>query len=110
MIFKTSNTDNRLMDKGFFVPSYTRFTATGAQWLVLNTNITFVGIDYMSVAVYDEVVRVHTTLLSSHKIIPVENLKLDDIVPGNYNVLCFPLKVIAEAGPVRCILLDTACQ
>ncbi|XP_027063081.1 cyclase-like protein 2 [Coffea arabica] len=110
VIFKTANTDNRLMDTGFFVPNYTGFTATGADWLVKNTNITFVGIDYMSVAVIDEIVPVHITLLTSHKIIPVENLKLDGIAPGNYNVLCLPLKVVAEAAPVRCILLDAACH
>lgn len=109
VIFKTSNTDNSLMDKQEFVGNYTGFTKDGAKWLVKNTRIKFVGIDYMSVAIKDKVYSVYKRLLKGNSIIPVENLKLDGIEPGPYNVYCLPLRLIAEAAPVRCVLVNTTC-
>lgn len=106
VIFKTSNTCRKLMDQQKFESKYTGFTVAGAQRLVHKTDVTFVGIDYMSVAAFDDVVGVHKVFLGAHRgIIPVENLKLDEVEPGFYTVYCLPIRILAEAGPARCILM-----
>ncbi|XP_027162170.1 cyclase-like protein 3 [Coffea eugenioides] len=106
VIFKTQNTYRKLMDQQKFEGNFTGFTVGGAQRLVHKTDVTFVGIDYMSVAVEDQIVGVHKIFLgASRGIIPVENLKLDEVEPGCYTVYCLPLRVLAEAGPARCILV-----
>ncbi|KAL3515309.1 hypothetical protein ACH5RR_022211 [Cinchona calisaya] len=102
VIFKTQNTDGQLMDKR----DYTGFTADGAKYLVDYTDIKFVGIDYMSVARKDEIAAVHQILLDPNKgIIPVGNLKLDQVNPGFYSMNCLPLRILTAAAPVRCILV-----
>lgn len=107
VIFKTLNTDRNLMQMREFTPNYTAFTTDGAEWLVKNTNIKLVGIDYMSVAIKDEIVPVHKVLLARKDIIPVENLKLDEIKPGSYTIHCLPLRLPkADGSPARCILIQ----
>lgn len=107
VLFKTLNTDRRLMHQAEFDGSYTAFTTTGARYLVDNTDIKLVGIDYLSIGigVQDEVIGVHLTLLNMKDIIPVEGLNLDDVVPGIYTVRCHPLRFPGfDGSPARCIL------
>ncbi|KAL3515310.1 hypothetical protein ACH5RR_022212 [Cinchona calisaya] len=102
VIFKTRNTERKLMDQLAFEADYTAFTADGAKYLVDNTDIKFVGIDYMSIAKKEEICPVHQILLDQNRgIIPVENLKLDGVEPGSYTINCLPLRILAEAAPVR---------
>ncbi|KAK4377253.1 hypothetical protein RND71_003549 [Anisodus tanguticus] len=82
------------------------FMKDGAQWLVDNTDIKLVGIDYLSIAAYDDLIPVHLVFLKSREIIVVEALKLDDIEAGIYTVHCLTLRMLgAEGSPVRCILI-----
>ncbi|XP_010692763.3 cyclase-like protein 2 isoform X2 [Beta vulgaris subsp. vulgaris] len=46
VLFRTLNTDRHLMFKKEFDSSYVGFTEDGAQWLVDNTDIKLVGVDY----------------------------------------------------------------
>ncbi|GJM90442.1 hypothetical protein PR202_ga06722 [Eleusine coracana subsp. coracana] len=106
------------------VPRNTNITEDGAQWLVDNTDIKLVGVDYLSVAAFDYLISAHVVFfkktedlhakfhLISKKnmfltdIIPVEGLKLDDVEAGAYMLHCLPLRLIgAEGSPVRCILI-----
>ncbi|KAE9447144.1 hypothetical protein C3L33_20941, partial [Rhododendron williamsianum] len=179
VLFRTLNTDRRLMWKKNFDTSYVGFMKDGAQWLVDNTDIKLVGkdtieyskiyhlefngahvavepciicyvtlasgivaqsleisywrkrcsvverslslppywakdcpfkyelgIDYLSVAAYDDLIPSHLVLLESREIILVEGLKLDDVKPGLYSVHCLPLRLLgAEGSPIRCILI-----
>ncbi|GAA0155160.1 cyclase [Lithospermum erythrorhizon] len=106
VIFRTSNTDRKLMWKKEFDLSYSGFMKDGAQWLVDNTDIKLVGIDYLSVAAFDDLVPAHLVFLKSREIILVEGLKLDNVQPGLYNVHCLPLRILgAEGSPIRCILI-----
>ncbi|XP_042507223.1 cyclase-like protein 2 [Macadamia integrifolia] len=105
VLFRTSNTDRRLMWKKFD-SSYVGFMKDGAKWLVENTDIKLVGIDYLSVAAYDDLVPAHLVFLEGREVILVEGLKLDDINPGIYSVHCLPLRLRgAEGSPIRCILI-----
>ncbi|XP_019227436.1 PREDICTED: uncharacterized protein LOC109208739 isoform X1 [Nicotiana attenuata] len=106
VLFRTLNTDRRLMWKKAFDTSYVGFMKDGAQWLVDNTDIKLVGIDYLSVAAFDDLIPSHLVFLKSREIILVEGLKLDDIETGIYNVHCLPLRLLgAEGSPIRCILI-----
>ncbi|KAL3517078.1 hypothetical protein ACH5RR_023980 [Cinchona calisaya] len=106
VLFRTLNTDRRLMHKKEFDTSYVGFMKDGAQWLVDHTDIKLVGIDYLSVAAFDDLIPSHLVFLESREIILVEGLKLDGVQPGIYSVHCLPLRLLgAEGSPIRCILI-----
>ncbi|KAL6010407.1 hypothetical protein ACLOJK_000838 [Asimina triloba] len=79
-------TGKGLMWKRDFDTSYTGFTKDGAQWLVDNTDIKLVGVDYLSVAAWSDLIPAHLVFLKSREIILVEGLKLDNVKPGIYTL------------------------
>ncbi|XP_058769488.1 cyclase-like protein 2 [Vicia villosa] len=106
VLFRTLNTDRQLMFQKEFDSNYVGFTVDGAKWLVENTDIKLVGIDYLSVASYDYLIPSHLVFLKDREIILVESLKLDDVPAGLYSVHCLPLRLAgAEGSPIRCILI-----
>ncbi|XP_076959199.1 cyclase-like protein 2 [Bidens hawaiensis] len=106
VLFRTLNTDRRLMWEKRFDTSYVGFTKDGAQWLKDNTDIKLVGTDYLSVAAYDYLVSAHRVFLKNREIILVEGLKLVDLEAGIYDVHCLPLRLFgAEGSPIRCVLI-----
>ncbi|KAF8098413.1 hypothetical protein N665_0268s0080 [Sinapis alba] len=106
VLFRTSNTDRGLMYKRKEDLSFVGFSADGAKWLVENTDIKLVGVDYLSVAAYDDLDSAHIELLKT-RIIPVEGLNLDEVEAGLYYVNCLPMRLVgAEGSPVRCVLLS----
>ncbi|GAV81676.1 Cyclase domain-containing protein [Cephalotus follicularis] len=106
VLFRTLNTDRRLMYKKEFDSSYVGFMKDGAKYLVENTDIKLVGIDYLSVAAYDDLIPSHLEFLEGREHILVEGLKLDDVQPGIYTVHCLPLRLLgSEGSPIRCILI-----
>ncbi|KAH8935047.1 hypothetical protein BDL97_17G010100 [Sphagnum fallax] len=93
IIFRTLNTD-----------SYVGLTTDGAEWIVTQTKIRFIGIDYLPIAAYINLVSAHQVLLKK-KLILVEGLNLDDVDMGLYITHCLPLKLMqAEGCPIPCIL------
>ncbi|XP_074313175.1 cyclase-like protein 2 [Silene latifolia] len=106
VLFRTLNTDRKLMFQKEFDSSYVAFEKDGAQWLIDNTDIKLVGVDYLSAASFDHLESSHLVFLESKEIILVEGLKLDDVPAGMYNVHCLPLRLLgAEGSPIRCILI-----
>ncbi|CAN1276702.1 Cyclase-like protein 2 [Linum perenne] len=106
VLFRTLNTDRRLMFKKEFDSSFVGFMADGAQWLVDNTDIKLVGVDYLSAAAFVNAAPSHLAFLKNREIILVEALKLDNVEAGLYNVHCLPLRLVgAEGSPARCILI-----
>ena len=53
------------MHQRAFDYSYTAFTADGAQWLVDNTEIALIGIDYLSIAIHDDLTGPHDIVLGA---------------------------------------------
>ncbi|KAK8659764.1 hypothetical protein V6N13_029958 [Hibiscus sabdariffa] len=105
VLFKTLNTDRMLMHKTEFTSDFTGFKKDGAQWLVDNTDIKLVGLDYLSVSAYDDASPTHHIFLRNREIHLVEGLNLDGIEPGKYTVNCLPLRMVGADGcPTRCIL------
>ncbi|KAI4295688.1 hypothetical protein L6164_035705 [Bauhinia variegata] len=106
VLFRTLNTDRKLMFQKEFDSSNVGFMEDGAKWLAENTDIKLVGIDYLSAAAYVHSVPSHLVFLKSREIILVEGLKLDDVPAGIYSVRCLPLRLFgSEASPIRCILI-----
>jgi arylformamidase len=105
LLLRTRNSDRWMQGKGPFFQDYVGVTQDGAQWL-LDRGVRLVGIDYLSVAAYDDTVAVHRLLLHAGVIL-VEGLSLGGIAPGSYRLVCLPLKLAGvEGAPARAILID----
>ena len=85
-------------------PDASALSECGARRLV-DRGVKLVGIDGLSIGFSDQSDAVHRILLAAGVII-VESLNLADVPPGEYQLICLPLKLTgAEAAPARAILL-----
>ncbi len=101
VLFKTRN--SYLWSQKSFVKDYVYITPGAARSLV-NDGIKLVGIDYLSVDKFDAEPETHMTLLSAGLII-VEGLDLREVEPGDYEMICLPLKVKdGDGAPARVVL------
>jgi len=107
VLFRTLNTDRQLMWKKEFATDYVGFTKDGAEWLVENTDIKLVGVDYLNVATYFDAIPAHHAFLEAREIIIVEAVKLDHYIQaGIYSLHCLPLRLpTSDGSPARCILI-----
>jgi len=77
---------------------------SGAEWIVQH-GIQLVGVDYLSVGAYEGGIPTHEILLSNG-VVPVEGLDLSRIEPGEYQLICLPLKLKdCDGAPVRAVLM-----
>lgn len=105
LLLKTGN--SRLWQESSFSPDYTALSVDGAQYLV-EAGVKLVGIDYLSIEGMDGDGTVHRTLLKNDVLV-VEGLNLEGIDPGEYELICLPLKVKGGDGaPVRALLRGPA--
>eukprot|EP01024_Parvocaulis_polyphysoides_P028417 TRINITY_DN2571_c0_g3_i1.p1 TRINITY_DN2571_c0_g3~~TRINITY_DN2571_c0_g3_i1.p1 ORF type:complete len:251 (-),score=53.39 TRINITY_DN2571_c0_g3_i1:594-1346(-) len=103
VLFKTKNTERKLMYSKEFVTDYVGVDKSGAEWIVEN-GIKLVGLDYLSVLMYPDGASGHQVLLSA-RVILVEGLSLGEVEPGLYELICLPLKIQgANGSPARCVL------
>lgn len=79
------------------------YLSVKAAELAVSMGIELLGIDTLSVDPPDSA-NVHEILLGAS--IPIlENLLLDDVQPGDYLLMCFPLKITrGDGAPVRAFL------
>jgi len=90
-------------DGGAFRDDYVALTADGARW-VAERGIRLVGIDYLSIGLFDDGAETHRILMRGGVTI-LEGLDLSAVEPGRYRLTCLPLKLTAtEAAPARAIL------
>jgi arylformamidase len=88
-----------------FYEDYVAVTQSGAQWLV-DHDVKLIGVDYLSVAPYNDLVVPHQILLGA-KVVIVEGLNLAKTIPGLYELVCLPLKLAGSDGsPARAILIE----
>lgn len=105
LLFRTRNSEWWGRGGDQFQEDYVGVTEDGARWLI-DRGVRLVGVDYLSVAPYDELVPPHRTLLGAGLIV-VEGLDLRGIAPGEYQFVCLPLKVAGGDGaPARAILIE----
>ena len=72
---------------------------------MVECGIQTVGVDYLSVGGFrQDMLATHQTLLGA-EIWIVEGLNLSAVPPGNYELVCLPLKLVGSDGsPARAVL------
>ncbi|MCZ8104148.1 MAG: cyclase family protein [Microcystis aeruginosa Ma_OC_H_19870700_S124] len=86
-----------------FRPDFVALTADAAQWVV-ERGIRLIGVDYLSVQRFQDGPETHIILLKSEVVI-IEGLNLTNVTPGEYKLICLPLKLEGvEGAPARVVL------
>jgi arylformamidase len=97
VLLKTRNSELWKLDS--FAENFLSLTADAARVLV-DAGVRLVGIDYLSIG--DE--AAHSVLLAAD-VIPIEGLDLRGVEPGEYELVCAPLKLVGSDGaPARVLL------
>jgi arylformamidase len=104
ILFKTRN--SRLWPHGYdvFSKTFVAISADGARYLV-ECGVRTVGVDYLSVGAFEgDGVETHQVLLGGGLWL-IEGLNLSAITPGEYDLVCLPLKIEGGDGaPARAAL------
>jgi len=103
ILLKTRNSRENWPDGGFR-KDFVALTAGAAEHLA-STGILCVGVDYLSVGPFQgDGKEVHTTLLGAGVWV-IEGLDLSDVKPGEYELVCLPLRIAnGDGSPGRAIL------
>jgi arylformamidase len=94
-----------LLGRSGFEEDYVAVSREAAEYLV-EVGVETVGVDYLSVEPFeDEEFNTHHTLLGADVVI-IEGLVLTDVEPGEYVLVCLPLKLAGSDGsPARAMLM-----
>ena len=108
VLFKTRNSAFWTQSEPGFRTDFTYLTLATAKLLV-NSGIVLVGIDYLSIEKSGSPGHpVHVALLEK-EIVILEGVNLGNILPGNYELICAPLKYDGAGGdgaPARTFLRE----
>lgn len=86
-----------------FQEDYVALTPDAAQRIV-DEDVRLIGIDYLSIAPFDDPETVHHILLRNEVMI-VEGLRLDSVLPGTHEFIVLPLALKdADGAPARAFL------
>jgi arylformamidase len=108
ILFKTRNSESGICagkcSSGRFTGDYV-YIAPGAARVCAESGAALVGLDYVTIEKYgDEDFKAHRELLG-RGVLVLEGIDLRGIVPGEYLLICLPLKIRGcEASPVRAVL------
>lgn len=104
VLFRTRNSNLWAQGETEFRTDFVALSEDAARWLVAH-GIRLVGVDYLSVAGFENPRPVHEILLRAGVIV-VEGLDLSAIPAGEYDLVCLPLKIAgAEGAPARVVLI-----
>jgi len=103
LLFKTANS-TRCWKCRHFLKEFVHVNAEAARYLV-ERRVSTIGVDYLSVGAYaGDGVETHQILLSAGVWI-IEGLDLSAVAPGEYEMVCLPLKIAGGDGaPARAFL------
>lgn len=103
VLIRTRNS-RRLTDPEFDV-GYVFLAPDGAEYLV-SIGVELVGVDYLSIEQFRSGHhKTHKTLLEKDVVI-IEGLALSEPPPGNYDLVCLPLKLAGlDGAPARALLI-----
>lgn len=108
VLFRTDNSERRLLRTPQFDTSFVALDVHAAQALAARPGLRLVGVDYLSVQLYggdDETHRV----LQRRLVAILEGLDLGPVTPGWHELLALPMALPgAEAAPVRALLRPLA--
>ena len=104
VLFKTRN--STLWAERDFRKDYVYLTKGGAE-ILRDNNVAAVGLDYIIPDEFENMERpVHHVLLGRESIL-IEGLNLGHVPPGDYFLICLPLKIKdGEAAPARAVLVE----
>jgi arylformamidase len=101
ILFKTSN--SQLWNSPRFVEEFVTVTPDAATALA-ERGVRLVGIDYLSIASYQDPAPTHEAFLEAGVTI-VETLDLRAVEPGWWHLTCLPLRIPgADGAPARAVL------
>ena len=87
-------------------PAFSAFAPETIAWLA-SLGVRLIGIDSQSVDPADSKTLPSHRLLLRHDLRVLENLVLDDVPEGDYELIALPLKLMtADASPVRAVLRE----
>jgi len=103
ILFKTRNSDHA-WKTGTFVEDFVYISKEAASYLA-SIGIQLVGVDYLSVGGYKkDGAETHRALLEAGIWI-IEGLNLSAVKPGNYDLICLPIKIKGSDGaPARAVV------
>jgi arylformamidase len=97
VLMKTRNSE--LWARDTFADDFLALTGDGARALI-DGGVRLVGIDYLSIGTE----AAHHALLAAGAV-AIEGLDLRDVDPGDYELICAPLKLVGSDGaPARVLL------
>ena len=99
VLFKTRN---RYTGRGAFRKDYVYISKDAAEYLH-GLGVKAVGIDCLSIEGYGKSMDAHRIILKNAAVF--EGLCLGGVAPGRYTFIGLPLKIDAEASPVRAVLI-----
>jgi len=103
LLLKTRNSE--FWASGKFRKDYVYLDESAALW-ASEHKIKTIGIDYLSIASFEDAATVHKLLLGSGITI-VEGLDLHGIKPGKYTLACLPIKIKnGDGAPARALLIE----
>lgn len=103
ILFKTPNS-TRSWKKAEFDKDFVYISKEAAQYIV-DCGVQTVGVDYLSVGgFYKDGIETHHILLGAEVWI-IEGLDLSKIKPGEYDLICLPIKFQnGDGAPSRCLI------
>lgn len=104
VLFRTDNSERRLMREPRFAPDFVGLSLAAARALADREDLLLVGNDYLSVQPFEGDDDVHRVLLRRNVAL-LEGLDLAEVTPGWYELIALPMLLPgAEAAPVRAVL------
>jgi arylformamidase len=103
ILFRTTNSDRRWWERDFD-PAFVHVSLEAAE-LLGEAGVALVGVDYLSVGGYEsDGAETHRALLGAGVWI-VEGLDLSKVEPGDYELICVPVKLVGSDGaPARALV------
>lgn len=104
IIFKTRNTTKSWDMAPTFDKNFVSISEPAGRVLA-EAGVMTVGVDYLSIGGFGkDVIEVHQVMLGAG-IWVIEGLWLKEVIPGDYDLICLPLKIKgADGAPCRAIL------
>ncbi len=102
LLVKTKNSE--IIHDNVFHKDYISFSVEAINFL-LEKGIRLLGIDYFSIAPFEDTNPVHRTFLKQNNTLALEGIDLSNIEPGKYQLICLPMKIEKAGGaPARVLL------
>ncbi len=105
ILFKTRNSSNWKLSTNEFQRDYVGIDTSAAEYLT-DFNFDLIGIDYLSIAAFDDTIKPHQILLGEECVL-LEGVNLENIKQGFYEIYCLPMLIHGSDGaPARAILIQ----